>query len=515
MLAVKVVMNVDDKILKLDDLVERLEVHRQNGQSIVLCHGCFDLLHIGHIRHFRQACELGDILVVTISPDEFVDKRTDGPAFNQSLRTEALASLGYVDYVAINKWPTAVNLLKTLKPDYYVKGAEFKNVGSDATGKIEEERLAAEEVGTELFFTEDIVFSSSNLINRFFSSQPEEVKEYLQLFRNRYTLDDMTGLVDRLASLKVLIVGDTILDDYHYAQALGKSNKDPVLALHHQSNDLFAGGVLAVANHVAGFADEVRLFSVLGDQDRHESFIRESLHPNVEPTFVTQKDSPTVLKRRFIDSDSFNKLLEIYHMGSTVLDDDADAQLLEAVTECLDEYDLVIAADFGHGAISDAMVKALSEKAPLLAINTQANAGNRGFHTVSRYPHADIICLAEHEIRLDSRNMDGRLRPMMESVARQLDAKKVVVTLGSKGTMVLGDKISFVACPAFVAKSVDRVGAGDALFSVVSLAAAAGANEEQLGFIGNVVGSMAVTIIGNQKSLDRDQVKKTVTALMK
>lgn len=508
-------MNVDDKIMQIDALADRLAEHRGNGQSIVLCHGCFDLLHIGHIRHFRQARELGDVLVVTISPDEFVDKRPGGPAFDQALRTEALASLGYVDYVAVNKWPTAVELLKTLKPDYYVKGSEFKATGSDYTGKIEEERRVAAEVGTELFFTEDIVFSSSNLINRFFSGQPEEVTEYLQLFRKRYAQGDILGLIKGMQSLKVLVIGDTILDDYHYAEGLGKSNKDPVLALRHQSNDLFAGGVLAVANHIAGFAKEVTLFSVLGDRDRYEDFVRDSLNPKVTPHFVTQPDSPTVLKRRFIDSGSLNKLLEIYHIGSTTLAAEPDAELLEMVGSVIADYDLVISADFGHGAISDAMVSLLSEEAPYLAVNTQANAGNRGFHTISRYPRADFVCLAEHEIRLDSRNMVSQLRPMMEDVARRLGACRVVVTRGDKGTLVHGGKNAFVACPAFVAKSVDRVGAGDALFSVASLAACNGADEEQIGFIGNIIGSQAVTVIGNQKSVDKARVEKTITTLMK
>ncbi|WP_035236370.1 PfkB family carbohydrate kinase [Desulfobacter vibrioformis] len=508
-------MDVDNKILQLDLLAQRIAQHRKQGQTVVLCHGCFDLLHIGHIRHFRQARELGDILVVTVSPDEFVDKRPGGPAFDQSLRTEALASLGYVDYVAVNKWPTAVELLRTLRPNFYVKGSEFKETGSDYTGKIEEERRVAEEIGTELFFTEEIVFSSSNLINRFFSDQPEEVREYLQLFRKRYTKDDILGLIDSMAGLRVMVIGDTILDDYHYAEGLGKSNKDPVLALRHQSNDLFAGGVLAVANHVAAFAGEVTLFSVLGDRDRYEAFIRNALNPKVTANFVTQPDSPTVLKRRFIDSDSLNKLLEIYHIGETTLAEAPDKLLREMVTAAIGGHDLVISADFGHGAISGAMVELLSARAPYLAVNTQANAGNRGFHTISRYPRADFVCLAEHEIRLDHRDMTRPLRPMMEDVSRRLGAGLVVVTRGGKGTLVHGGKNNFVACPAFDVKSVDRVGAGDALFSISALSACQGADEEQVGFIGNIVGAQAVTIIGNQKSVDRKRVEKTITTFMK
>ena len=123
------------------------------------------------------------------------------------------------------------------------------------TGKIGREAEVVREIGATLAFADDIVFSSTNLINRYLSDFPEEVKNYLQLFRSRYKLDDVLQVLDKMSSLNVLVVGDTILDEYQYCSAIGKSSKDPVLALKYHSHDLFAGGVLAVAN----FADKVKL----------------------------------------------------------------------------------------------------------------------------------------------------------------------------------------------------------------------------------------------------------------
>ncbi|MCP4369897.1 MAG: adenylyltransferase/cytidyltransferase family protein, partial [Deltaproteobacteria bacterium] len=237
-------MTIQEKILDIDKLSELLLLMRR-GKNVVLCHGCFDLLHIGHIRHFKQAKEFGDILVVTITPDRYVDKGLGRPAFTEAIRAEAIASLKEVDYVAINKWTTAENTIRLLKPDYYAKGSEFKNDKSDYTGKIDCEKAVVEEIGAELIFTDDIVFSSTHLINRFLSDKPEEIKEFMDLFRLRYKLDEIHDFLDKMESLKVMVIGDTILDDYHYCDPLGKSNKDPVLALHYKSNDLFAGGVLA------------------------------------------------------------------------------------------------------------------------------------------------------------------------------------------------------------------------------------------------------------------------------
>jgi bifunctional ADP-heptose synthase (sugar kinase/adenylyltransferase) len=288
-----------------------------------------------------------------------------------------------------------------------------------------------------------------------------------------------------------------------------------VLALRYRSNDLFAGGAAAVANHVASFAGHVQLVTVLGESDSHEDFIKSKLQPNVTPCFTVQPGAPTLIKRRFLDGYTFNKLLEVYIMDNTGLPEDMDAEFCRWVKESLPQYDLVIAADFGHGAISDRMVLILSEKALFLAVNTQANAGNRGFHTISRYPRADYVCLAEHEIRLDKRKMTGNLEPMMDELAEKLSCRTIMVTRGRSGSLARGRNDTFVASPSLAVEVVDRVGAGDAFFSVTALAAAQGLEEELIGFIGNVVGGLAVGAVGNQKPIDKLTVKKYVTSLLK
>jgi len=389
---------VRDKIKSIDELATITAGLRQAGTTLVHCHGVFDLLHIGHIRYFEQARRLGDILLVTLTPDRFVDKGPQRPAFPEQLRAEAIASLAGVDYIAINEWPTAEETLRRLRPHFYVKGSEFKGISDDRTGKIGKEKEVADELGITVAFADDIVFSSSNLINRYLSTFSEEVDSYLQLLRRRYSLDDVLTVLDRMADLKILVMGDTIIDEYQYCEAIGKSSKDPTLALRYQSSDLFAGGVLAVANHVAHFVRTLDLITVIGGIDSQELFIRRHLRHNIAPTFLVQPQSPTTVKRRFVDGYSFNKLLEIYVMDDSGLDETQTQALHELLDDRLTGYDLVIAADFGHGAINPATRELLAGKAPFLAVNTQANAGNRGFHTISKYPRAHYACIARHEL---------------------------------------------------------------------------------------------------------------------
>lgn len=155
------------KILEIEKLPEILKNLKAEGKKIVHCHGCFDFMHPGHIKYFQAAKKMGDVLVVTVTPDIYVDKGPDRPVFNQNLRAESIAALECVDYVAINKWPTAEETLRLLMPDIYVKGQEFENF-QDKTGKLQKERQVASEIGTEIRFTHEIVFSSTELFNKYF-----------------------------------------------------------------------------------------------------------------------------------------------------------------------------------------------------------------------------------------------------------------------------------------------------------------------------------------------------------
>ena len=155
------------KILEIRELASRIAMCRSEGKTIIHCHGCFDLMHPGHIKYFQAAKMMGDVLVVTISPDRFVDKGLGRPVFNEDLRAESISALECVDYVAINKWPTAEEALRLIKPDIYVKGQEFENM-EDKTGKIQKEIAVIEEIGAEIRFTQEIVFSSTKLLNQYF-----------------------------------------------------------------------------------------------------------------------------------------------------------------------------------------------------------------------------------------------------------------------------------------------------------------------------------------------------------
>jgi rfaE bifunctional protein nucleotidyltransferase chain/domain len=503
------------KIKDLEALPAILAPLRDGRKKIVHCHGVFDLLHIGHIRHFAEAKALGDVLVVTVTPDRYVNKGPHRPVFTEALRAEAIAALGTVDFVAINKWPMAVETIAALKPDLYVKGPDYRDAGKDHTGGITLEEAAVRSNGGQLVCTDDVTFSSSGLINRYLPTFSKEVIDYLADFRRRHPPAEAIEYLQQARRLKTLVIGEAIIDEYQYCEAIGKSSKEPMLAMKHLWSETFAGGILAVANHVSNFCDDVGLVTLLGSERSREAFIRENLHANVDAVLLHRPGAPTLVKRRFVESYFFTKLLEIYEMNDDALGQEEEERLCSVLEERVSQYDLVIVFDFGHGMLSRAAIDLIAGNARFLAVNAQSNAGNIGYHTVSRYPRADYVCIAENEIRLEARDRRGDVRSMVLNLSRQMSADRIVVTRGKSGCLCYARDEGFCEPPALAGQVIDRMGAGDALLSVTALCVAQGAPMEVVGFIGNAVGAQAVATVGHRASVNRVALIKQIESLLK
>lgn len=502
------------KIWPLSELAGELERCRHKNLRVVQCHGVFDLLHIGHIRHFEQARRQGDLLVITVTPDRFVNKGANRPAFPQDLRIEVIAALDCVDYVAINEWPTAVETIRLLKPDIFAKGSEFKT-GKDTTGHVLLEQETVRQAGGRMVFTEDITFSSSALINQYVAAYSEDVREYLTDFARRYSADDALSYLKGAQSLKVLVVGEAIIDEYHSCEAIGKSGKEPVLATRYQSTDRSAGGALACANHLAGFCSQVNLVTFLGQNGDHEEFVREHLKSNVVPNFLYKQNSPTIVKTRYVENYLSQKLFEVYHMNDDLLGEAEEAELSAVLEELVPQHDVVLVADYGHGILSPRVIEQLCRSAKFLVVNTQSNAGNNGFNLISKYPRADYVSLAHREFALETRNRRLPPEAMIEHVSKKLNCPRVMLTQGKYGSLTYMEHEGFRRVPALATKVVDRVGAGDAVLCITALCVAQGAPAEIAGFIGNVVGAEAVTILGNERFIERVPLYRHVECLLK
>ncbi len=504
------------KIQTIDQITKTLDGLREKGKKIVHCHGVFDLLHPGHIKHFQAAKKKGDVLVVTITKDQFVNKGPGRPVFHQELRAESIAAIECVDFVAINEWPTAVETIKKIKPHFYVKGSDYAKKDSDLTGKIHEEEEAVRSSGGQIHFTDEISFSSTSLINTFLAPYPDEARDFFAGLKKRYTAADIINILKSLQDVKVLVIGDIIIDEYHYCQGMGKSQKENIIATKYLNEEAFAGGVLAAANHLAGFCKDVTLLSSVGLKNDYRDFIRKRLNPNIKTRLLERPDVYTVVKRRFVDPSFLGKLFEICYLDDTSpLGGELEGEICDYLKRSLKDFDMVLVTDFGHGLITRNILSIISDKAKFLAVNVQANSANLGFNVVTKFPRADYICIDEPEARLACRDKFLDVESLIFNLSREMNCKKVIVTRGHKGSLTYSKEDGFKAIPIFSKEVVDRIGAGDAYFSVTAPCVLRDTPMDVVGFIGNAVGAMKVLIVGNRSSVEPVPLYKYITTLLK
>lgn len=506
-----------DKIKSLQEIEKVLENHRSFGRKIVHCHGVFDLLHPGHVRHFQEAKRQGDILVVSLTPDRFVNKGPGRPAFHELLRLETIAALRFVDYVVLNDAPDAVPCIKKIKPHIYVKGKEYENHTADVTGKISEEVQAVREVAGDIYYTDDIVFSSSSLLNRYFDPHPEGVQEYLRALKERHTLDEIMQKIEDLSHLKVLIVGDAIIDIYQYVNPLGQSGKGLHMTAQCLDKEVFLGGSLIVANHVAEFTPNVTLLTAIGKECPHVPFIKKTLNPQVETRFIDSELPSTLVKKRYVlkDGKHLSKLFETYSSNQSLLANQQTSQVVEYLKNYAKDFDLVLVPDFGNGFTNPAIIEAISQVSSFLAINTQINSGNRGFNVATHYQRANYISLNEPELRLAAHNNKSPIEDLVLMISEKMKCPNLSVTRGVKGVVSFTSPDQFLHIPALTTQVVDRVGAGDSFLALSALSFAKGYPPIISSLLGSIAAAMDVQIVGNKEPVKKAPLCKYLTRLMK
>ena len=275
---------MNNKIFTLDSFNKNKK--NFHNKKIVLCHGVFDLMHIGHIKHFEEAKSFGEILIVSITSDKYVNKGPNRPAFSELNRALTLASLKMIDYVIINDNLSSIPVITKIKPNYYCKGPDYKNFKDDITGKIKNEVKAVKRVGGKIIYTDAITFSSSKLINTYSNEFSKEQKIKLEKIKKFITLKKLKNEITNFTNIKILIIGEIIVDEYNFCEAIGKSGKEPTLVLRDIYKEIYSGGSAAIARHLSSFSKKITLLSALGEKMEFKNKIFKDTPKNVQINYL-------------------------------------------------------------------------------------------------------------------------------------------------------------------------------------------------------------------------------------
>ena len=488
------------------------------GKKIVHCHGVFDVLHAGHLAYFESARKLGDILVITLTADAHVNKGPGRPYFNANVRANMLAALALVDFVAVSDFPSAVPSIETLKPHFYVKGPDYKDMSKDVTGAIYKEEQAAEKNGGSLVFTDDATFSSSTLINNFFPSWNTDQQAMANSIRKAGGIEAVETFFEKLKTLKVTVVGEPIVDTYVFCKPENISSKSPSVSARFLSEEDYAGGSLAIANHLADFVGEVTLLTTHGGEKWFEDLLKTKLDSRVKLEALVLDGIPTPRKTRFIADDKVQRLFELTNLRSDQWQSHSPVEFKQRLQKHTKDVDAVIVADFGHGLFEGEMVDALAQTKGFIAANVQTNSSNFGFNPFTKHKRFSYLSIDLKEARVAfqdrySSNLD--LAVKVKEKCADLKAS-VSMTLGPMGSfyLPLGEKTE-IRAPAFADVVVDAVGAGDAYFAMTSVLICAGVPDVFVPFLGNVFAGIKTKIIGNKASVTRAQMLNAVKCILK
>lgn len=490
---------------------------KQENKVIALCHGVFDVVHPGHIIHLEQAKEMGDILVVSITAAKYVRKGPGRPYFNDEMRMKFLEALECVDYVMLSEGYTVDDIVEAVEPDIYVKGEEYARAEDDITGKINEEKELVEKHGGRIQYTTGQTYSSTKLINTAMAGLPEEVLQYVEKFKQTYSMKTIREFAEKASTLKILVVGDIIIDKYTYCKVQGLMSKDTGYSARINSSEEYLGGSIAVARHLASFSNHVALLAMMGSEPDLQERLNNELSPQMELQLFADDIFPTIVKHRYLTRnekrEEYRKVLAVNNIPEKQrYGETARKQFLDKLKHTIVDYDAVFLCDFGHGLVDEETMKLVQEKAKLLILNCQTNSTNKGMNIITKYYRADFFSLDQQELWLAFPMYADDEELAFQKMAEYLHGNGWL-TRGSSGAYGIKDG-EIHECPAFSLTVKDTVGAGDAFLAVAGLYVAAGAPVEVGTFVGNIAGALGANIVGNKEAVEKVNMLKYANTLM-
>ena len=500
------------KSLDFKSCAEVFSDHHQKGHKIVLCNGVFDLLHPGHIAHLQAAKAMGDLLVVSLTATPYINRGPGRPIFSDELRLNSIAALACVDYVILTPTVTALEIIEKVRPHIYCKGDEYAEIDKDVTQNIQREIAQVRTYGGDIRYTREITFSSTRLINNYLEVVPPELKRYASDFTQQYSLEQIREVVDAMQQLRVLVLGEIIIDEFVSCTVQGLTVKGRSPSTRFVKKEQHLGGVFAIARHLSSFAKSVTLASVIGQEPDLNHLITNQIDHDLDLQLYHAENYATVTKRRYIERQGntrdHKQLFSINSMTEEGISPPEREKLLTKWQKLLKDCDLVVLADYGHGLIDSSARELIQTEAPFLALNCQTNSSNYGYNLITKYQRADTFCLDEQEIRLAFSERYGHQEELLQRLHHYLGAQQGWLTLGAAGSLAMNAQGEMAVTPAMTQQVKDPTGAGDAFLALASLSAKLDAPIQLGSFLGNLAGAIAANVLGNEKPVEKGRLLK-------
>jgi bifunctional ADP-heptose synthase (sugar kinase/adenylyltransferase) len=438
-------------------------------KRVIMCHGVFDVVHPGHVRHLLYAKSKADVLIGSVTADRHITKGLHRPHVPEDLRAINLAAFEMVDYVVIDLNAKPLENLAIIQPDFFAKGFEYNAAG--LSPKTAEEEEVIKSYGGELIFTPgDIVYSSSALINL---APPSVKMEKLQILMERFGLSfaALRETVAKMAGLRVHVVGDTIIDSYTHCAMIGGQTKTPTMSVLYERKVDYVGGAGIVAKHLKAAGAKVTFSTILGSDELKDFTLKDLRGAGIDVKAVIDKSRPTVNKNAIVVGGY--RLLKVDTLDNRSISD----PILGTVTKTIKAVpaDAVVFSDFRHGMFNRRTIPDLIAAIPDRVFRVADSQVASRWGNITEFKDFDLITPNEREARFALADQDSGIRFLASSLYDEAKCKLLMLKLGERGVLACRSHDhkaldSFFVIDSFVDNLIDAVGAGDALLAYSTLA---------------------------------------------
>ena len=462
---------------------------RPRERKVIMCHGTFDVVHPGHIRHLLYAKTKADILVASLTADQHIKKGNLRPYVPEDLRAFNLAVLEMVDYVIVDQDDTPLNNLAIIQPDFFAKGYEY--TAGSVHPKTQEEINVLDTFGGEIIFTPgDIVYSSSALIDL---APPNIGAEKLMTLMQGegVTFDDLRAALGKMNGIKVHVVGDTIVDSYTHTTMIGGMTKTPTISVRFAKQVDFTGGAGIVAKHLKAAGAAVTFSTVLGN-DRYGRLVLDDLKAFGVTCLPIVDDTRPTTNKNAIVAEGY-RLLKVDTVDNRSISEKIVEQLKRQLASTA--TDSVVFSDFRHGVFNRGTIPQLTQAIPASAFRVADSQVASRWGNILEFEGFDLITPNEREARFALGDQDSVVRPLALELHKRANCKTLILKMGERGMITYRsnspvDYRAFFVIDSLADRVVDAVGAGDALLAYATLALVATGND----VIASILGSLAAGI---------------------
>jgi len=455
----------------------------------VFVSGNFNILHPGHLRLLKFAKESGDYLMVGVTANSL----GDNSLLDETFRLEAVQATSFVDEAFLLN-EDVNTYLQRLKPDIVVKGKEHEE-------KYNKELEVLQTYGGKLLFTSgEISFSSMDLLKQEFLntiiSNISHDKEYLN--RHGITPVRLKEIVDCYKDLNVMVIGDTIIDEYISNEPLGMSQEDPTIVVRPISSKKFIGGASIVAAHAKTMGANVEFISVVGE-DENQKWLEEELGQlQISQQLFSDATRPTTLKQRHRAKGK--TLLRVNHFKQHTISKELEESIVKQIQKSVASLDLIILSDFSYGIFSLSLIEKITQMAKEHDVKVVADSQSSSqIGDIAKFNEMVLVTPTEREIRLALNDFKSGLVVLCEKLIAKSKPKYIFTTLGSEGVLIYNNQEGLLTdkLPALSNIASDVSGAGDSLLTCASMALSVGATIWEAAYLGSLAAAIQVSRVGN------------------